>query len=331
MNARSRLALALLVLAGPALPAAAAGTTILNASYDVTRELYRDIDPAFVAYWQTAKGAGVTVNQSHNGSTKQALAVANGLDADVVTFNQPPDIDILAEKGLVAKDWRAKFPNDAAPYTTTTVFLVRKGNPKGIKDWDDLVKPGTSVVIPNPKTSGNGRYSYLAAWGYQLAKTGSADEARSFVAALFGNVPVFEGGGRGATTTFTQREVGDVLVTFENEVGLVKTEFGDTFDVIYPSLSIEVAPPVAVVESVAAKRGTGELAKGYLDFLYGPVAQPIIARHGFRPRDPAAAQATPLPPIKTFKVEAVFGSWAKANSEHFAEGAIYDQITTKRP
>ena len=327
MSSLSRLVIGLGLALLPA--AAHAENSILNASYDVSRELYKEINPAFVAHWKKEKGADITVNQSHGGSTKQALAVANGLEADVVTFNQATDLDFLAEKGVIAKDWKAKFPNEAAPYTTTTVFIVRKGNPKGIKDWDDLVKPGIGVVIPNPKTSGNGRYSYLAAWGYELDKSKSDEKARAFVQSLFANVPVFDGGGRGATTTFTQRAVGDVLVTFENEVGLLKAEFGNDFDVVYPTLSIEAAPPVAVVETVTAKRGTAEAAKAYLDFLYTPDAQKIIAKHGFRARNEAALAEAKLPAIKTFKVENVFGSWADAQKKHFADGGIYDQITTK--
>lgn len=313
-----------------ALPAAAAETSILNASYDVSRELYKEINPAFVAYWKKNKGVDATVNQSHGGSTKQAQAVANGLEADVVTFNQATDLDFLADKGVVAKDWKAKFPNEAAPYTTTSVFIVRKGNPKGIKDWDDLIKAGTSVVIPNPKTSGNGRYTYLAAWGYAFEKDKSDDKAKDFVGKLFANVPVFDGGGRGATTTFTQRDVGDVLVTFENEIALLKTEFGDNFDFVYPSLSIEAAPPVAVVETITAKRGTAELAKAYLDFLYSPEGQTIIAKHGFRPRNDAALAQAKLPAIKTFKVETLLGSWAEQQKKHFADGGVYDQITATK-
>ncbi|HEX2840069.1 sulfate ABC transporter substrate-binding protein [Hyphomicrobium sp.] len=307
-----------------------AADSILNASYDVSRELYKEINPAFVAHWKKEKGADVSVNQSHGGSTKQAQAVANGLEADVVTFNQATDLDFLAEKGVVAKDWKTKFPNEAAPYTTTSVFIVRKGNPKGIKDWNDLVKPGASVVVPNPKTSGNGRYTYLAAWGYALETEKSDEKAKDFVAKLFANVPVFDGGGRGATTTFTQRDVGDVLVTFENEIALLKAEFGDKFDVIYPSLSIEAAPPVAVVETITAKRGTAELAKGYLDFLYTPEGQKIIAKHGFRPHDAAVLAEAKLPAIKTFKVETLIGSWADAQKKHFADGGIYDQITSTK-
>ncbi len=309
-----------------------ADTTILNASYDVSRELYKDINPAFAAAWKQQKGEDITINQSHGGSTKQALAVANGLEADVVTFNQPTDLDFLVEKGLVAADWRRRLPHAAAPYTTTSIFLVRKGNPKGIKDWDDLVKPGIEVVIPNPKTSGNGRYTYLAAWGYALDKTKSAEKAREFVASLFAHVPLFDGGGRGATTTFTQRGIGDVLVTFENETSLIATEFGDNFDVVYPSLSIEAAPPVAIVHPVAEKHGTLEVAKGYLDFLFTEEGQKIIAKHHFRPRDAALlkSNANQFPEIRTFKADELLGSWSQLQKEHFADGGIYDQIATKR-
>jgi sulfate transport system substrate-binding protein len=325
------LGLGLAALAPVAAPAAApaAETTLLNASYDVSRELYKEINPAFSAHWKKEKGQDVTVNQSHGGSTKQAKSVAEGLEADVVTLNQATDLDFLASKDVIDKDWKSKFPHDAAPYTTTSIFIVRKGNPKGIKDWNDLVKPGISVVIPNPKTSGNGRYTYLAAWGYALETEKSDDKAKEFVAKLFANVPVFDGGGRGATTTFTQRDVGDVLVTFENEVALLKTEFGDKFDVIYPSLSIEAAPPVAVNTIVTAKRGTAELAKGYLDFLYSPEAQKIIAKQGFRPRDEAVLADANLPAIKTFRVEDRIGTWAEAQKTHFADGGVYDQITAK--
>jgi sulfate/thiosulfate transport system substrate-binding protein len=310
---------------------AQAQDTLLNSSYDVSRELYKDINPAFSAFWKKQKGADITVNQSHGGSTKQALAVSEGLEADVVTLNQPTDLDFLASKNVIAADWKTKFPHDAAPYTTTSVFLVRKGNPKGIKDWSDLVKEGVSVVIPNPKTSGNGRYTYLAAWGYALENEKSPEKARAFVGKLFGNVPVFDGGGRGATTTFTQRDVGDALITFENEVALVAAEFGDKFDVVYPSLSIEAAPPVAINDVVTKKRNSGEAAKAYLDFLFTPEAQQIIAKHNFRPRDEAVlkANAAKFPALKTFKLEQHFAGWAEAQKEHFADGGVYDQITAK--
>jgi len=315
--------------------AARADTALLNVSYDVARELYKDINPAFTAAYKASAGETVTVNQSHGGSSKQALAVIGGLEADVVTMNQVPDIDVLVEKGgLVAADWQTKFPNNATPYTTTIVFLVRKGNPKGIKDWNDLTKAGTQVIVPNPKVTGNGRYTYLAAWGYALSQPGGTPEsAKDFVSKLFANVPVLDGGGRGATTTFTQRAIGDVLVTFENETFLISKEVGaDQFDVVYPSMSIEAAPPVAVVDKVADKRGTRKQAEAYLNFLYSPQGQTIIARHYFRPRDEAAfkASATKYPEIKTFQVEKLLGTWKAVNAQHFADGGTYDQIMSKR-
>ena len=309
-------------------------TTLLNVSYDVSRELYKDINPAFIADWKAKTGEAIAVNQSHGGSSKQAGAVAEGLAADVITMNQAPDIDILVKRGgLVAADWRKRFPHDATPYTTTTVFLVRKGNPKGIKDWDDLVKPGFQVIVPNPKTSGNGRYTYLAAWGYALQKAGNEAGARDFVTKLFANVPVLDGGGRGATTTFTQRDTGDVLVTFENEALAIRVELGaDKFDIVYPSLSIEASAPVAVVETVVDKKGTRKAATAYLEFLYSPQGQEIIAKHAFRPRDEAVLQknAGRFPAIKTFSVEQALGGWAEVQAKHFADGAIYDQIIVKR-
>ena len=305
-------------------------TGILNASYDVSRELYKEINPAFEAAWKASSGAALEVKQAHGGSTKQAQAVAEGLEADVVTLNQPTDLDFLVNKGVVSADWRKAFPHDAAPYTTTSVFLVRKGNPKGIKDWDDLVKADVSVIIPNPKTSGNGRYSYLAAWGYALDKLGTDDKAKDFVGKLFGNVPVFDGGGRGATTTFTQRAIGDVLITFENEAVLIKNEVdGANFEVVYPSESVEAAPPVALVETVVKKRGSEAVAKAYLDFLFSEPAQKIIAKHHFRPRDEAALKAAGFSPVKTFAVEQKLGPWAEVQKKHFADGGIYDQVTVK--
>ena len=314
--------------------AARADTTLLNVSYDVARELYKDINPAFAAAYKASAGETVTINQSHGGSSKQALAVVGGLEADVVTMNQVPDIDLLVDKGgLVDAGWQKKFPNGATPYTTTIVFLVRKGNPKAIKDWDDLAKPGMGVIVPNPKVTGNGRYTYLAAYGYALQNLGSADAAKDFVAQLFANVPVLDGGGRGATTTFTQRAIGDVLVTFENETFLISKEVGaDQFDVVYPSMSIEAAPPVAVVDKVVDKRGTRKVAEAYLSFLFAPEGQAIIAKHYFRPRDPAAfkASATKYPDIKTFQVEQLLGDWKTVNATHFADGGTYDQIITKR-
>lgn len=318
-----------IVSAGPA----HADTTLLNVSYDVSRELYKEINPAFVAHWQKTAGEKLTINQSHGGSSKQIQSVINGLEADVVTMNQAADLDVLARSGLASADWRKAFPNAAAPYTSATIFLVRKGNPKGIKDWNDLARAGVSVVIPNPKTSGNGRYTYLAAWGYALGKGGNDAAAKDFVAKLFANVPVFDGGGRGATTTFTQRGIGDVLVTFENEAVLIDSEVGgDKFDVVYPSVSIDASAPVAIVNKVVDKKGTRKQATAYLNFLYSPEGQEIIAKHYFRPRDPAVAKkyAARFPAIKTFTVEEKFGSWEAVQKTHFADGGIYDQIAVKR-
>jgi sulfate transport system substrate-binding protein len=309
--------------------------SLLNVSYDVSRELYKDINPAFAAEWQAKKQERIEINQSHGGSSKQALSVAAGLEADVVTMNQSPDIDILVERGaLVAADWKRRFPHESAPYTTVSVFLVRKGNPRGVKDWADLARPGISVIVPNPKTSGNGRYTYLAAWGQALRKSGNnAAEARKFVAALFKNVPVLDGGGRGATTTFTQRGIGDVLVTFENEAALIADELGDDrFEVVYPALTIEAAAPVAVVDKVVDKRGTREAATAYLDFLFSPAGQRIIARHHFRPRNPEALgqYAARFPAVRVFTVENALGGWAAVQKTHFADGGIYDQIVEHR-
>jgi sulfate transport system substrate-binding protein len=308
-----------------------AQTSILNVSYDVSRELYKEINPAFAEQWKLKTGKTIEIKQSHGGSTRQAQAVAEGLEADVVTMNQAPDIDYLADKGLVAKDWKSKFPSSAAPYTSVTVFLVRKGNPKNIKDWSDLAKPGIGVVIPNPKTSGNGRYTYLAAWGFAKETLGEA-AAKDFVGKLFANVPVFDGGGRGATTTFTQRGIGDALVTFENEAQLIGAEFGaDKFDVVYPSISVEAPAPVAINEKVVEKRGTREVSEAYLAFLFSPKAQAIIAKHNLRPRDEAVLKANQdkFPAIKTFDVEALIGPWSEVRKTHFDDGGIYDQIVVK--
>ncbi len=332
---RGNLLKGLLVLGLLASGAARADVTLLNVSYDVSRELYKEINPAFVAHWEKRYPEKLTINQSHGGSSKQAGAVIGGLEADVITMNQAPDIDILVERGgLVAADWRQKFPHDAAPYTTVSIFLVRKGNPKGIKDWSDLAKPGVSVIVPNPKTSGNGRYTWLGAWGYALQQyKGDEAKAKEFVGKLFANVPVLDGGGRGATTTFTQRGVGDVLVTFENEAVLIDKEVGgDQFDVVYPSSTIEAAAPVAVVDAVADKRGTKDAARAYLNFLFSPEGQEIIARHNFRPRDPAVQKKyeARFPLIRTFTVEGALGGWAKVQKAHFADGGLYDQIAAKR-
>jgi len=313
---------------------AIAQTSLLNVSYDVARELYKDINPAFAASWKAQTGETLTLKQSHGGSSKQAGAIIAGLQADVITMNQAPDIDILVERGgLVKKDWRSAFPYDAAPYSSVSVFLVRKGNPKGIKDWEDLTRSGLQVIVPNPKLTGNGRYTYLGAYGYALQKTKSDAQAQDFVGKLFANVPVLDGGGRGATTTFTQRGIGDVLVTFENEAHLIEHEVGaGKFDVIYPSITIEAPAPVAVVETVVAKRGTAKQAKAYLDFLFSNAGQEIIAKHHLRPKNPAIFKkyAKQFPNVKTFTVESLLGGWAVAHKKHFADGGVYDQISRKR-
>ncbi|MPW05930.1 sulfate ABC transporter substrate-binding protein [Paraburkholderia sp. CNPSo 3155] len=313
---------------------ARADTSLLNVSYDVTRELYKDINAGFIADYQQKRGETVSVRQSHGASSAQALSVLQGLQADVVTMNQPNDIDLLAEKGrLVPADWRARLPDDSAPYTTTMVFLVRKGNPKHIKDWDDLAKPGIQAVIANPKTSGNGRYTYLAAWGYRKQHGGTDAQALDFVKGIFRNVPVLDTGGRGATTTFTQRGIGDVLVTFENEVSLIDTGVGaGSYEAVYPSVSLLAAPPVSIVDKVVDKRGTRKQAQAYLDYLWSPAAQEIIAQHHLRPRDKNvfAKHAAEFKPIKTFTVEQMFGSWQKAQDTHFSDGGTFDQIVVDR-
>ncbi len=323
--------LAAIVLALSATPALAVDS-LLNVSYDVTRELYKHINPAFVSHLQSTQNKQITVNQSHGGSTRQAQSVAAGLAGDVVTMNQSPDIESLVRAKVVSANWREQFPHEAAPYTTTTVFIVRKGNPKNIQDWNDLVRSDVRLVIPNPKTSGNGRYTYLAAWGYTLKKGGNEAGAKQFVKKLFDNVPVLDGGGRGATTTFAQRGIGDALVTFENEAGLLLKEFGsDKFEVVYPSISIEAAAPVAIVNRVVDKRKSRPIAKSYLDFLFSPAGQEIIAQQSFRPRDPAvfAKYAQQFPSITTFTVEDFLGGWDKVQRQHFADGALYDQLFTR--
>ncbi|MFZ6742302.1 sulfate ABC transporter substrate-binding protein [Undibacterium sp. JH2W] len=308
--------------------AQAATGSILNASYDVTRELFKDINPAFVADWKKKTGESISVNQSHGGSSKQARSVIDGLEASVVTMNQANDIDILADKGLLPQDWAKQFPNNAAPFYSTMVFLTRKGNPKHIASWEDLGKPGLKVIIPNPKTSGNGRYSYLAAWGSVIKTGGTEAQARQLVENLFKNVPVLDGGGRGATTTFTQREIGDVLVTFENEVQLVRQEFGDNFEVVYPKISILAESPVAVVDKVADKLGTRKISTAYLQFLYTEAGQDLIAKHYLRPRSEIAAKkyAASFKPVNLFTVDDVFGGWKQAQKKHFDDGGEFDRI-----
>ena len=305
--------------------------TLLNVSYDPTREFYQDYNAAFARYWKAKTGQEVTVNQSHGGSGKQARAVIDGLPADVVTLALAYDIDaISANGGLIAPNWQSRLPNNSTPYTSTIVFLVRKGNPKHIKDWNDLVRPGISVITPNPKTSGGARWNYLAAWGYALHQNkNDQTKARQFVAQLFKNVPVLDSGARGATTTFVQRGIGDVLITWENEAFLAVKELGrDKVEIVVPSYSILAEPPVAVVDKVVNKRGTAAVAKAYLEYLYSDEGQDIAARHYYRPRAQSVAKkyASQFPKLTLFTVNDVFGGWQNAQKTHFADGGIFDQI-----
>ena len=323
------------ILAGTALGAAAQpAVTLLNVSYDPTRELYVEFNAAFSKYWKAKTGQDVSIKQSHGGSGKQARSVIDGLDADVVTLALAGDVDALNKNGgWLISDWQKRLPHNAAPYTSTIVFLVRRGNPRAIKDWDDLVKPGVSVVIPNPKTSGNGRYSYLAAWGYVTKKGGTEQKAREFVTKLFANVPVFDGGGRAATTTFAQRNIGDALLTFESEVQLIQKEFADSqVEVVYPSQSILAEAPVSIVDKVVDKRGTRKQAQAYLDYLYSDEGQEIAAKHHFRPRSEKVLNryAASFKPLHLFTVDEVFGGWTRLQKVHFDDGGIYDQILLKQ-
>ncbi len=304
--------------------------TLLNVSYDPTRELYQDINAAFAAYWKGKTGQTVTLQQSHGGSGKQARAVIDGLPGDVVTLALAYDIDAIADRGVIAKDWQKRLPNNSAPYTSTIVLLVRKGNPKKIKDWDDLIRPGVSVITPNPKTSGGARWSYLAAWGYALRRWGGDEaKAREFVGKLFHNVPVLDSGARGSTTTFVERGIGDVLIAWENEAILAAKELGQgKFEIVQPSVSILAEPPVTVVDKVVNKHGTRAVAQAYLEFLYSDQGQEISAKHFYRPRNPAVAQkyAAQFPKINLFTIDEVFGGWRKAQATHFGDGGVFDQI-----
>jgi sulfate transport system substrate-binding protein len=321
--------LLLAVAAAWALPALAE-SSLLNVSYDVSRDFYKDYNPLFQKYWKAKSGESIELKQSHAGSSKQVRAVADGLEADVVTMNQASDVDFLADKGLVAKDYAKAFPNNASPYTSTMVFIVRKGNPKALHDWADLVKPGVQVILPHPKNTGNGRYSYLAAWGYALRQAdGNDQKAQEFVGKLLKNAPLFAAGGRDATTTFMQRRIGDVLVSFESEAELIAKEFGKgEFDVVYPSLSILTEFPVAIVDKVVDKKGTRKLAQAYLDYLWSKEGQENAAQNYLRPRDAELLKkyAAQFPAIKTFTVDEVFGGWAKASPTHFKDGGTFDQI-----
>lgn len=327
---RAVVAAAALALGLSALPQAnAAGVTLLNVSYDVAREFFKEINPAFQKSWKAQTGEDVTINQSHGGSSKQARSVLDGLEADVVTMNQSSDVDVLASRGkLIPDDWAKRLPNNAAATTSVTVILVKKGNPKGIKDWPDLSKPGVSVIIPNPKVTGNGRYTYVAAWGSVIKAGGTPAQAREMVQKIFANVPVFDGGGRAATTTFAQRNIGDALCTFESEVNLIKAEFGDGFEVVYPKSTILAENPVSVIDKVVDKKGTRKQAEAYLKFLWTDEAQEIAARHQLRPRSPAllAKYGKDFPKVATFTIDEVFGGWTKAQKDHFDDGATYDQI-----
>jgi sulfate transport system substrate-binding protein len=334
LNALSRRALitlgaaaALTLIALPSL----ADTTLLNVSYDPTRELYQEFNAAFARQWKARTGETVTIRQSHGGSGKQARSVIDGLEADVVTLALAYDIDEIAEKAkLLSPDWQKKLPSNASPYTSTIVFLVRKGNPKGIKDWNDLIKPGIGIVTPNPKTSGGARWNYLAAWAYELKQPGGNDEkAKEFVGKLFKNVKVLDSGARGATTTFTERGIGDVLLAWENEAYLAVKELGpEKFDIVTPSLSILAEPPVSVVDKVVDKKGTRKAATAYLEYLYSPEGQEIAAKHYYRPRDAkvAAKYAGQFAKVKLITIDEVFGGWDKAQKTHFADGGSFDQI-----
>ena len=309
----------------------ASAQTLLNVSYDVSREFYKDVNAVFVANYKKTKGLDIKVDQSHGGSSAQARAVNDGLEADVVTMNTTSDVDFLASTGVVAKDWSKKFPHNAAPTTSTMLFLTRNGNPKGIKDWDDLIKPGVQVIVVNPKTGGNGRMAYLAAWGQVRKKGGTDADAQAFVKKLYANVPVLAKGGRDATNVFLQRNIGDVLITFESEVISVDREFGTgKVDAVHPSISIVAENPVAVVERTTATKGTGELAKAYLDFLYTDEAQEIAAKHALRPRNPAVLKkyAQVFKPINLFQVSDYFGSLTEAQKVHFNDGGLFDKIYT---
>ena len=308
----------------------AAELSLLNVSYDPTRELYQDVNKNFAAQWKAQAGGELKIRQSHGGSGKQARAVIDGLAADVVTLALAYDIDEIAQRGLIAKDWQKRLPNNSSPYTSTVVFLVRKGNPKGIKDWGDIVKPGVSVVTPNPKTSGGARWNHLAAWGFALKQPGGNDKtAQEFLAKLYKNVPVLDSGARGATTTFVERGIGDVLLAWENEALLAIKELGpDKVEIVVPSISILAEPPVAVVDKVVDRRGTRKAAEAYLNYLYSDEGQELAAKHYYRPTADKIAKkyASQFPKVKLLTVDDVAGGWAKAQKAHFADGGVFDQI-----
>ena len=330
-----RLAPLLVALSAFAGAASAADVELLNVSYDPTREFYREVNTVFAAEWKTKTGDDVTVQASHGGSGKQARAVIDGLEADVVTLALAYDIDAIADKAkLLPPDWQSRLPHRSAPYTSTIVFLVRKGNPKGIKDWGDLIKPGTAVITPNPKTSGGARWNHLAAYAWALRSHGrDAAKARDYLAALYRNVPVFDTGARGATTTFAQRGIGDVLLAWENEAFLAIEQLGPgQFEIVTPSLSILAEPPVALVDKNVDRKGTRAAAEGYLQFLYSPAGQKLAAKHFYRPREPQHADPADIarfPELALVTIDADFGGWTKTQAEHFADGGVFDQATSK--
>jgi sulfate transport system substrate-binding protein len=309
---------------------ARAQKTLLNVSYDPTRELYKEFNPAFIKYRQAKIGESLSFKQAHGGSGSQARAVIDGLEADVVTLALAGDVDAIASKGLIATDWQKRLPQNSAPYTSTIVFLVRKGNPKGIRDWSDLAKPGVSVITPNPKTSGGARWNYLAAWGYELARSNKSEsKAKDFVGALYKNVPVLDSGARGSTTTFVERGIGDVFISWENEAFLAVNELGkDKFEIVVPSVSILAEPPVSVVDKVVNRRGTRAIAQAYLEYLYTPEGQEISAKHYYRPRLAAVAKkySGRFPKVKLFTIDEVFGGWSKVQKAHFDDGGVFDKI-----
>jgi sulfate transport system substrate-binding protein len=305
-----------------------AAVTLLNVSYDPTRELYGDLNAAFIASYGRSHQVKVAIKQSHGGSGKQARSVIDGIEADVVSLALAGDIDAIAAKGLLATDWQSRLPERSSPYTSTIVFVVRKGNPKGIRDWNDLVKPGVAVITPNPKTSGGARWAYLAAWGFARAQAGSDEAAQQFVKQLYHNVPVLDAGARGSTTTFVERGIGDVLLSWENEAHLVLKQEQGSYEIVVPSRSILAEPPVAVVDAVVAKKKTAEIARAYLEFLYTDQGQEIIAKHHYRPRSKTAAANQALPAVELFSIDD-FGGWANAQKVHFADNAIFDSITAK--
>ncbi len=331
LNLSKKTLFAAVLITSAILPAAfAADTTLLNVSYDPTRELYQDVNAAFAKNWKAKTGDNVQIKQSHGGSGKQGRAVIDGLEADVVTLALAYDIDAIAQHNLIAKDWQKRLAHNSSPYTSTIVFLVRKGNPKGIKDWNDLVKPGVSVITPNPKTSGGARWNHLAAWGYALKQPGATEAtAKEFIKKLYKNVPVLDSGARGATTTFVERGIGDVLIAWENEAFLAIKELGpEKVEIVSPSTSILAEPPVSIVDKVADKRGTRKVAQAYLDFLYTEEAQELIAKNYYRPtlEKTAKKYAKEFPKIKLFTIAQVAGDWTKAQKTHFADGGVFDQV-----